>query len=127
MKGAPWKYGENCYPMAKRERMTGIVVVNFERSEFFLGEPRFTPAMREYTDGTWLQWPDTIPKDVEPDMSRPRAFLITFDGRRSVCPKPPGEYNGYGHMRGYRELAVVDRLISVEQVARLPSPFGSKE
>jgi hypothetical protein len=119
-----WKDAEDCYPLAKPERMTGIVIQEFERSELYVGTLRFTPGMRNYTEGVWLDWSkkaeDTAPRAIEYG-----AYIITFEGRRSACSKPAGRLNGYGHMSQYRELAVVDRLISWKQIARLQGPFKS--
>lgn len=119
-----WKDTEDCYPLARPERMTGLVIVDFERSELFLGETRFTPDKRRYTQGTWLDWSKRLRGDA-PRAIKSGAYFIAFEGRRSACSKPPGELNGYGHMREYRDLAIVDHLISWKQVARLPDPFKS--
>jgi len=122
MKGH-WKGTEECYPLLGPERMTGIVVVGFERSELFLDAPQFTPAMRENTLGMWFGFSNKIDQKSVPVAIENGAYLVTFNGRRSACSKPNGQLNGYGHMREYRDLALVDELISWKQVARLPDPF----
>nr|GLK21691.1 hypothetical protein GCM10017606_25180 [Microbacterium terregens] len=121
-----WKDAEDCYPLAKPERITGLVIRDFERSELFVGASRLTPEMRRYTEGTWLEWSKKT-RDEAPHAIESGAYLIAFEGRRSACPKPAGKLNGYGHMGNYRELAIVDHLISWKQVARLPSPFRSTQ
>jgi len=118
-----WKDAEDCYPLMKAARLKGVVVIDFERSELFPGASGFTQKMRRYTEGTWLDWSDEIVGRQTPSPIEPGVYLIEFDGRRSACAKPAGKLNGYGHMRQYRDFAVVDRLISWKQVARLPDPF----
>lgn len=121
-----WKDAEDCYPLTTAERMTGLVIIDFERSELFIGASRLTPEMRRYSEGMWLDWSKKArvkaPRTIESG-----AYLIAFEGRQSACSKPAGRLNGYGHMGQYRELAVVDHLISWRQVARLPDPFRSNQ
>jgi hypothetical protein len=121
-----WKDDEDCHPLAKPERMTGIVIRDFERSELFVGASRLTPEMRRYTEGMWLDWSKGASIDA-PRAIEYGAYLIAFEGRRSACSKPAGRLNGYGHMRQYRELVIVDHLISWKQVARLLDPFKSNQ
>ena len=115
-----WKDTEDCYPLLPRERMTGIVVRDFERSELFLNASEVTPAMRTYTDGTWLDFSKTMDQRDAPRAIQPGAYLVTFEGRRSACSKIDGKLNGYGHMNQYRDFAVIDRLISWKMVADWP-------
>lgn len=120
-----WKGAGDCYPLFKTERMTGLAVFEFERSELFLGASRLTPQMRRYTEGMWLDWSKTAVVE-EPNALESGAYLVVFEGRRSACSKPAGRLNGYGHMRAYRDLAIIDRLISWKRVAGLPDAFGEK-
>lgn len=122
-----WKDAEDCYPLTKRERMNGIVIVDFERSEIFLGEAQFTPDMRRYTEGTWLDWSRASAESQAPRAIKYGAYRIVFDGRRSACSKGAGTRNGYGHMSQYRDLAIVDDLISWKQVTQLPDAFSNSQ
>ncbi len=121
-----WKDVEDCMPLTKEGRMRGVVVVEFERSELFLGKSRFMAEMSKYTHGTWLKWSSNVAGKEASRAIENGAYLIEFEGRRSTCSKPAGQVNGYGHMLAYRDLAIVDRLISWEQVTHLPDPFGEK-
>ena len=110
------KRTEDCFPLTKPERITGLVIRENERSELFVGASRVKPEMRGLTQGVWLEWSKSA-EGRPPHAIQYGAYLILFEGRRSACSQPGRGLNGYGHLNQYRELAIVDHIISWTRVA----------
>lgn len=106
---------DKCFVMTDPKRWRGIAHFEFEQSRFCADAVDRCPQ-----EGTapmiWLRFSPSAEANVKiplrpgyPDFG---TFRIEFIGRRTISP------GGFGHMGAYEHEMIVDRIISVEPMAK---------
>ncbi|MGZ8311745.1 MAG: hypothetical protein ACXWUP_14665 [Allosphingosinicella sp.] len=108
---------EHCVDFLPAERLRGVWLTGFERSEFIPGAVRLPDPDDPRGSRIWLTFaagaPDPVLRRQLDEMRTTAGVAIEFVGRRSRHP------GAYGHMGGADRLVIVDRLLS----ARILGPL----
>jgi hypothetical protein len=101
---------DQCLRFGKPKRMHGFWLDQFEGSQF-CPMPSAKCFYQSPESDTWLDFNDPSLQNRRPTGG---LYEIEFIGRHSLYPA------SYGHMGGFSEEVIVDRVISIEQLKAPP-------
>ena len=102
---------EKCYKFGPPQRMHGTWAAVFEGSQFCPGDAKSCDPGRG-KPGMWLSFAE--PVNLDWNAVTGGEYALDFIGRRTTYP------GHYGHMGGWDQEVLVDRIISMKQLKAPP-------